>query len=499
MRHCILTLFLGFSLGICAWAQTPKYRPLRIELETAKDADDYHFATAGKAGVYIFYESENIGKDSSVWIFIHYDTNLQRIATFQLPVRSRYAYSYVCETQSHIFILLQETSVSKSSGVSSAVIRVNVSDDSVETCEIGALPHLTVRDMKVINSNHLLLLLSDEKYDEVFYINLADKQLFKPDLPEKSISIVNFMTVDTMQKQVLSGMITMQDKQAYLGLYITDYQGKIIDIQFFPAVKDFFYNNAQLTIIDSAIYLIIGTYSTSETKFSSNIHSGVYSLRYRDGRFEQPHFFNYADLKTEDAAGRKSTPPSPAPSGANMYTLPSPLFTDSTHILFLTELYYPEYTTTSTYSTYDPYSYGRTPAYTNSFSGYRYVNAYVTAFDTAGKLSWNYYFPFQNLITYRLMQRLSVVFWGEETLLYYPFNTYITATLLHNSITIEPITTTTLETSFARDVVEYSRDAHITHWYGNNFLCSGYQYIRNSTKGVKPKRYVFYLNKLAYK
>jgi hypothetical protein len=168
-------------------------------------------------------------------------------------------------------------------------------------------------------------------------------------------------------------------------------------------------------------------------------------------------------------------------------------------VLFLTELYYPEYTTTTTYNNYDPYSYyGRTPTYTNTFSGYRYVNAYITTFDTAGLLSWSYYFPFQNLITYRLMQRLSAHFLGEETLLYYPFNTYITATLLHHATTIEPLTTINLETNYPRDMVEYSRDARITHWYGDNFLCSGYQYIRNGTKGFKSKRYVFYLNKLRY-
>jgi hypothetical protein len=339
------------------WAQAPKDKPLRVELETAKDADDYHFMEVGEQGVYVFYESGIIAKDSSAWIFIHYDTNLQRTATVQFPVRSRYDYSYVCAFKSHIFVLLQETAVSKNSGVSSAVIRVNVLDNSIETYEVGVLPNLTVRDMKPADSNHLLLLLSDEKYDEVFYINLAISQIFRPDLSEKSISIVNFMMVDTAQQQVLLGMITEQEKQPFLGLYITDKQGKIVDIQYFPAIKNFFYNNAQLAIMDSANYLIVGTYSTSETKFSSNIHSGVYSLRYRNGSFEQPHFFNYADLKAEDIIGSKSVPPAAAPSGTNMYILPSPLFIDSTRVLFLTELYYPEYAATTTYNNYDPYSH----------------------------------------------------------------------------------------------------------------------------------------------
>jgi len=499
MKNLIVLFFVVLGFGGSLWAQTTKNRPLRVELETAKDANDFNFIEVGEQGIFVFYESAMTGKDSTTWIFIHYDTNLQRKATMQIVTQSRLAYSYVCASKSHVFVLLQDMSGNKNSGVMRVVIRVNIWDNSMEIYEIGILPYLLVRDMKPVDENHLLLLLSGEKYDEVFYVDFFDSQIFRFDMPEKSVSAVNFIMVDTVQEQILLGMVTEKDKQSCFGLYVTDIHGNIKDIQYFPAIKDVFYNNAQLTIIDSATYLIIGTYSVFETKFSSNVHSGVYSLRYRNGSFEQPDFFQYTDLKAENVNGSKSVSTTEALSSTNLYTLASPLFVDSMRILFLTEFYYPEYTTTTTYNHYDPYSYySRTPTYTNTFSGYRYVNAYITTFDTAGNLTWHYYFPFQNLITYRLMQRLNACFLGDETLLYYPFNTYITATLLHEAATIVPLTTINLETNYLRDAVEYSRDARITHWYGNNFLCSGYQYIRNGTKGVKSKRYVFYLNKLRY-
>ena len=45
------------------------------------------------------------------------------------------------------------------------------------------------------------------------------------------------------------------------------------------------------------------------------------------------------------------------------------------------------------------------------------------------------------------------------------------------------------------DILEYSSNIAMQHWYNNSFLLSGYQYIKNAQRG-KGKRYVFFLNKL---
>ena len=55
-----------------------------------------------------------------------------------------------------------------------------------------------------------------------------------------------------------------------------------------------------------------------------------------------------------------------------------------------------------------------------------------------------------------------------------------------------------IETSQPRDMVDYNIDTHLTHWYDDNYLVSGYQYIVNKGKGAKAKRFVFFLNKIIY-
>ena len=38
------------------WIKAQEDAPIRIELESVKDQEDYHFATAGENGAFVFYE-----------------------------------------------------------------------------------------------------------------------------------------------------------------------------------------------------------------------------------------------------------------------------------------------------------------------------------------------------------------------------------------------------------------------------------------------------------
>ena len=60
---------------------------------------------------------------------------------------------------------------------------------------------------------------------------------------------------------------------------------------------------------------------------------------------------------------------------------------------------------------------------------------------------------------------------------------------------LSPQTTIPIELTNKTDILEYSSDVSMQHWYDNKFLVSGYQYIKNTQRG-KGKRYVFFLNKL---
>ena len=78
-------------------------------------------------------------------------------------------------------------------------------------------------------------------------------------------------------------------------------------------------------------------------------------------------------------------------------------------------------------------------------------------------------------------------------------NNRIFSTLINGYETLEKLTSMNIETMSTRDVVEYNQGTEMQRWYGDNFLVSGYQYLRNRDKATKAKRFVFFINKLEYR
>ncbi len=246
-----------------------------------------------------------------------------------------------------------------------------------------------------------------------------------------------------------------------------------------------------MSILDSNSALIIGTYNMIQDKYTDNLHSGLYTLQFQEGEMQSPTFFNFTQLRTRDSSSIQST----KPFNLNLQLLVGSLSTNNLQYTLTTEVYYPEYTQ-SGYSSYDPYGYNMPSS--PVFTGYRYVNAYVTTFDKDGQLLWHHYIPFENMLTPRLITRVQLFFENENAVIFYPYNSDITYTRVHGNRVLDKTTTIFIETSQKNDIIEYSKKLQMENWYENNFLIHGYQYLKNNSKNNKGKRYVFFVNKLRY-
>ena len=80
-----IVFYLLCSLPV--WLSAQYDAPLRIELECAKDQNDYHFIAADTNGLFVIYEGNDLSPDTTTWVFVHYDTNFQKIAHFIIPKR----------------------------------------------------------------------------------------------------------------------------------------------------------------------------------------------------------------------------------------------------------------------------------------------------------------------------------------------------------------------------------------------------------------------------
>jgi hypothetical protein len=488
-----LFFILGFLIYSLLYGQADL--PLRVELELAKDAEDYNCAAIGKNGVVVFYEGNLISPDSTDWYFISYDTNLNKNNNYAIPmpVNLRLVNSFY--TEEHLYILFQQYEQKKVLP-KTFMVDFDVSEKKIASYEIVSLHDQNIFDLKVVENN--ILIFSNENTSNYIYVyEVENKLLTSPQFTDGKITSVEFCEIDTFQHVLYWGIVaTNTAKISSLTLFITDYKGKIIRNINFPSYSGYYYNSARMALADSAHAIIIGTYKNEKDKYSGNSNSGVYTIPFIGNRMGDPQFYNYSAIKSKDSLNLVKI----KEKNLNLQVLIGPVFHNDKQFAFVTELFYPEYNYNSSNNTFDSYNYGSTymPAST-SFAGYRYINAFITTFDKNGNLLWDNYLPFSNILTFRLAQRVSVFFIDQDAVIYYPYNSYLTSTMVNGYEIKEPLTTIELESRNKRDNVDYSRNPRIENWYGNYFLFSGYQFIKNNSQSAKSKRYVFFLNKLLYK
>ena len=487
--------FFIIGFFFCSFLYGQVDLPLRVELELAKDAEDFNCAPVGENGVIVFYEGNQISSDSTNWYLIMYDTNLNKIKnhTVPMPVNLRFISHYY--TDEHLFLLFQQYGQKKILP-KTCMLDFDVREKKIDSYEIDSLKDLNIFDFKVVE-NTFLIFSNESNTNYIYVYDLENKILSSPPFTDGKITSVEFCEIDTFQHIIYWGLVATNNyKISSINLFITDYRGNILRINHFPSYGGYYYNSARMALADSAHAIIIGTYNNDKDKYSGNYHSGVYTIPFVGNRMGDPQFYNYSAIKNKDSLNLYKL----KDKNLNLQVIVGPVFHNDSQFAFVTELFYPEYNYNSSVNSFDSYYYGSTymPA-SSSFAGYRYINAFITTFDKNGNLLWDNYFPFTNLLTFRLAQRVSLFFINQDAVIYYPYNSYLNYTMVDGYQIKEPLTTIELESKNKRDKVDYSRNPRMDNWYGNYFLFYGYQFIKNSSQSAKAKRYVFFMNKLLYK
>ena len=163
--------------------------------------------------------------------------------------------------------------------------------------------------------------------------------------------------------------------------------------------------------------------------------------------------------------------------------------------VFAAEAFMPYYHTETrmNYGYYGGYPYSYTV-----FDGYDFFSEVLLAFDAEGHLMWQQSVKFDNELTYDLFPHASEGVCFDELVVVSPYRNNLRYTAFdkegqplmnQQSEKLAPI--------HGADYVEDEYFAQMVPWYGNRFLIYGSQIIQNGTQ-PKPKRAVFYLQKVQY-
>ncbi|MCR5114060.1 MAG: hypothetical protein K6A95_00060 [Bacteroidales bacterium] len=492
MKHLLprLALLLLTLLWQCPLEVAAQHdAPLRLELTAAKDQDDYHFALADTNGALVLYDAGLISADTTRWVFIHYDTNLVKKSHFEisLPAQTDYVASH---TDNGVIHLLMAKTLPKKDAPRTFVVSVDLRENRHTVLDLSSLESRELSGICTAGEQWVLF-ASNSKKDEIYFFDQQKNHLTL--LNDIGDYKVQFCLPDTANHRWLLGLNPSIDgTPGHLFLYEQDWQSGEGTVIALPRTltdgTGLLLHTARAFVVNADTVLLAGTYNIASDKQVNNLHSGVFALVLSHQTMDTLMLYSFTALK--NGSGKSSN--------INLQLQLGLSATDGEQFTISSEVYYPEYSYSYSYQGYyDDLRYG-TSSPTAVFTGYRFVNAYVTTFDRHGNLLWDNYFLLDDISIMTLAPVLRVAYIGSDALLCYSRNNRIYSSLLNQGQTVEKPANISIETSNPREVVEYNKQTQIQRWYGDNFVASGYQYLRNRDRATKAKRYVFYLNKLIY-
>lgn len=483
MKRVLLLLCMLVAFGN-AFAQSDP--PLRLEFTAVREYHDYHTLAVDTNGVLLFYEGVSQSTDTAQWICVSYDTNLQKNNYFSiaLPARSE----WICATysQPYAFVIFQKRTPNREP-VQTHLLTLDLRNGKYLLRQIQQLTHPKLTACTA-HQHHLSIFAQGEQRDRLYLYDFLQDKL-KEVMPEENY-FFDFCTVDTFKNQWLVGVTERNKKQIQRHLYTYDWEEQRERIWTLPAQDPITYTSLRALPVNSESTLLIGIYNTNQERYANLMYSGIYTMLWNDTLQAEPRHYKFTSLKS--AGQEQNYANLSSKEQIDFQLLVAPTAQHDNQYSFVTEVFYPEYT--YNYTGFDAFGYGIP---TTTFAGYRFVNAYITTFDSTGALKWDAFLPLSQMLTKTIHPHIQMHYFDSEALIYYPLNNRIVNTLLENGKTVIKLSDFMIETSSSREIVEFNRNTNIEHWYGNNFIISGYQSLYNKSKR-NTKRYVFFINKVQY-
>jgi hypothetical protein len=455
-------------------------------LECAKDQQDYKFVSLAQQGVAVFYKTENLNTDTAQWVFIHYDTNLVKKNLYKIKLPNACQYLAADYSDNKLYLFFQKP-VYKKDTLKNYLLEWNLQTDDFQLFNLQNYqsPHLSSIKVK---EDYLFIIADEQKSKSICYYNFKTHAKQSIQIIDDEIIAIESMDIDTLAKTTIVCLFLKNKQGSRAELFVTDYSGTIKERAILPYYNDLIYNSVEIVWMGKDSLLLVGAYSNSKEKKPKGSFSGIYTMPFVKNKFSKNNTYSFGTRSANDSILNKKQ------LGESNLLMKVHITRNNGKVFAITEFFYPEYRYATSSNRNFGY-YGYSPPL-QSFLGYRFLNAYISEFDASGSLINIWDFPVRDVVTQSYYNLIEVYQDLEEsTLFYYAHNNNIVSQMMNGKRLLSPQTEVPIQFLYKADVLEYSTNAIMQHWYSNKFLLSGYQYIKNAQRG-KGKRYVFFLNKL---
>lgn len=543
-----------FVLIICSafsvWAQNGN--PMRFEIAAPNGSDPFNYVSAGKSGVCIFFPTINeSGKDSVSWSFMMVDEQLKEKWHKLVPLHKDVTYLKSISTKDAIYLLFHDTKQNKEGNIFVFMIIPRL---QLITEHRGMIPDKAEAvDFEIFDNRAFIGYNSRKGQPGIIGFSLVTGEKRSYDITSEQDALLLDISIDTTRQDIFA-TYKIQFSSSKNHIYVNQYNSpgalvKTYDFteqnekknfnsaQYIPLGEgngmlagtygfnvtntrrqydyyDYYYNN-YYTNYYSPYYLRQSNYDANQDK--TPVSDGYYTAVVKNGIADKIKYYNFSKFNnafkyiTEPSALRlkprsdknNDNPDAGDQSGIddndktlNLRLITHEILIENGCFLIASEAYSPEYHT-NTQMSYD--FYGRAfPTTYQTFDGFRYSHAFVAGFDSSGKMLWNNGMEMRDIITKYLNRKLNCMFEGDETVLYYNANNKVAFKTIKGNTIVDNTSYTTLPPVRGTDQFLDEYFGTIEYWYGDYFIATGYETIRNNYL-ENNKRNVFYISKLAFR
>ncbi|MDP4281789.1 MAG: hypothetical protein Q8867_06520 [Bacteroidota bacterium] len=485
--------------------------PLRVEIPTSSDQGTYRVIPMGANGLVLFFKSnEKVGDSLVKWYFAFYNHNLKQqwIKSINIQADLDYRKGSVSDTlclgffysgkekeTDHTFMIIRLIPATASFLGNIGLIR-----------EGAELAGFEFKEDKVFIAYNLKNMSS-----RVLIMNLARGTAVNRILTPDTISSISTFQVDSLGRRFLIALRKMVKKNSWeIFLHSLSYEGDQMPGTLISAINpEIEIQSLRFCPQDEKNIYLFGTYGirSSGKKNLPPPSTGFFLSKIQDHQQKDIHFLNFLELKNAaNLLGDRDVISLKKKSikkkrDINSYSLDfniflHPVISKKDQFLLMAETYNPQYHSEN-FTDFDFYGRPFTNTY-SVFDGYRFTNAILACFNKDGVLQWDNTMEIRNLLTSELVPRVQIRQSGENLVLSYLSEGKIASKVVNCDKVIEKLDFSPLDLMFSEDKLLEETKSLMVPWYGNYYLCYGYQIIKNINRSEGAKRLVFYFTKVQF-
>jgi hypothetical protein len=510
----LLPAFMGSAQNV--YPDPDLNRPLRIEIPATSDKETYRIIPCSDEGMLLFFQStEPAGENKVKWYFTLYDKYLQQSWTRSVPLNAGVDYENYHSGPDTLSLFFQSPEKDRATSSVFQVLRVILRKGTFI---------LNNGEMPIQSSMAVFSVVKQTCYAGLDVKN-DQAQLMILDLPtgrQDFFTIgggtqTSFVALEVDSSDMtLSAVIRKQLTRRFWDNYFVrmNRDGTVIGETLITTLSP------ERQLAESRMYplsasenMVAGSYvltsSVTDQQHQKGIAkaTGFFAARFAGLTQTDVKYTNFLDLKSADsflserdiiALRKKAVKKNrvAAEYSTDLNLLVHDIIRHGDQFILLGECYYLQYHTES-FTDFD--FYGR--PYTNSYSvfdGYRFTSAIVAAYDISGNLLWDNSMDIRNLLSQNLDPKVSMIFSGDNAIIAYLSEGKIGYKIIRQENTVEKTDYADLELSLPEDRLVNETKSRMVYWYGNYFICYGFQEIKNLSLTGNATKLVFFCNKVQF-